>query len=134
MKNIDNSSPYALDNIKYDPKDESIMFNTIVLGKDNQEWILIKKNNVRIWKRTATYVSMQKEKFSNLPVLTKDTNTLATNPIIKKPTDYNIFQKYQLSIMEKGRGRSNLDLVNMLWKTLKSNKEEYLLFFKNIEK
>jgi hypothetical protein len=133
MKYIDTFSPYGLDPIKYNAKDENIPFNTIALGKDNQEWILIKKNNVRIWKRTSTYVTMQKEKFANNVVLTKEKATLQTNPVIKKQTDYNIFQKYKLSTMEKGTGRSNLDLVNVLWKTLKANKEEYVLFFQNIK-
>lgn len=129
MNRIDIYSPYAIDNIKYDPSNQSIDLNTIVTGADKQEWILIKKNNVRIWKRTSTYVSMQKEKYT---VLQKEpTTTLPKNPTIKKPTDYNIFQKFQLLTMEKGTGRANLDKVNKLWKELKLNKEEYSKFFEN---
>ena len=129
MNRIDIYSPYAIDNIKYDPSNQSLDLNTIVTGADKQEWILIKKNNVRIWKRTSTYVSMQKEKYT---VLQKEpTTTLPKNPTIKKPTDYNIFQKFQLLTMEKGTGRANLDKVNKLWKELKLNKEEYSKFFEN---
>jgi len=132
MNRIDIYSPYAIDNIKYDPSSLTLDLNTIVTGADKQEWILIKKNNVRIWKRTSTYVTMQKEKFTNNTVLQKDiTSTSIKGTIIKKPTDYNIFQKHQLLNMEKGTGRANLDAVNKLWKELKSNKEEYTKFFEN---
>jgi hypothetical protein len=132
MNKIDIYSPYAIDNIKYDPSNLTIDLNTIAIGADEQEWILIKKNNVRIWKRKLTYVCMQKEKFTNNTVIQKEiTSTSIKNTVIKKPTDYNIFQKFQLLSMEKGTGRANLDAVNKLWKELKLNKENYIKFFED---
>lgn len=101
--------------------------NDILTGLDGKEWIIIVRNNIKIWKRVITNEFMKpQEYFQEEP---KETNkTTNQMPAKKAPTDYNLFRRFRLAQLNssgQNTGRTNINLVNSEWKQLKTDSNLY---------
>jgi len=101
--------------------------NDILTGLDGKDWIIIVRNNIKIWKRVITNEFMKpQEYFREEP---KETNeTTNQMPPKKGPTDYNLFRRFrlaQLNSSSQNTGRTNINLVNSEWKELKTDSNLY---------
>ena len=101
--------------------------NDILTGLDGKEWIIIVRNNIKIWKRVITNEFMKPQEY----VLEepKETNeTTNKMPSKKAPTDYNLFRRFRLAQLNssgQNTGRTNINLVNSEWKQLKTDSNLY---------
>jgi hypothetical protein len=101
--------------------------NDILTGLDGKEWIIIVRNNIRIWKRVITNEFMKPQEY--VQEEPKETNeTTNQMPPKKGPTDYNLFRRFRLAQLNssgQNTGRTNINLVNSEWKELKTNSTLY---------
>ena len=89
--------------------------NDILTGLDGKEWIIIVRNNIKIWKRVITNEFMKpQEYFREEPKETSETTKQM--PSKKAPTDYNLFRRFRLAQLNssgQNTGRTNINLVNI---------------------
>ena len=101
--------------------------NDILTGLDGKEWIIIVRNNIRIWKRVITNEFMKPQEY--VQEEPKETNeTTNQMPPKKGPTDYNLFRRFRLAQLNssgQNTGRTNINLVNSEWKQLKTDSNLY---------
>lgn len=120
---------------------EGYEINTIMDGYDKMKWIVVLKNNKKVWVRqTLENTKMTREEpiieetnLANVSLKEED-KTLNEKQVIpqeqKKVTDYNLFLTYKLNELKKNnkdKKINNKELFNQVleeWKELKKKPQE----------